>query len=72
MANYPIYIYIYIYIYTNADQLNDKFNELQLLVKTHDPDIIAITEVKPKNCRFQPQIGEYLHDGYNMRGGGKH
>ena len=56
-------------IYTNADQLNNKFNELQLLVKTHDPDIIAITEVKPKNCRFQPQIGEYLLDGYNMWGG---
>ena len=55
-------------IYTNADQLNNKFNELQLLVKTHDPDIIAITEVKPKNCRFQPQIGEYLLDGYNMWG----
>ena len=55
-------------IYTNADQLNNKFNELQLLVKTHDPDIIAITEVKPKNCRFQPQIGEYLLDGYDMWG----
>ena len=54
--------------YTNADQLNNKFNELQLLVKTHDPDIIAITEVKTKNCRFQPQIGEYLLDGYNMWG----
>ena len=47
-------------IYTNADQLNNKFNELQLLVKTHDPDIIAITEVKPKNCRFQPQIGDLM------------
>ena len=55
-------------IYTNADQLNNKFNELQLLVKTHDPDIIAITEVKPKNCKFQPLIDEYLLDGYNMRG----
>ena len=59
-------------IYTNADQLNNKFNELQLMVKTHDPDIIAITEVKPKNCRFQPQTGEYLLYGYNMWGGGKH
>ena len=57
-------------IYTNVDQLNNKFNELQLMVKTHDPDIIAITEVNPKNCRFQPQIGENLLDGYNMWGGG--
>ena len=52
------------------ERVNNKFNELQLLVKTHDSDIIAITEVKPKNYRFQPQIGEYLLDGYMV--GGKH
>ena len=53
-------------IYTNADQLNNKFNELQLLVHAQKPDVIAIIEIKPKNSRYLPIIGEYILDDYNM------
>ena len=53
-------------MHTNADQLKNKFSELQLLVQAQNPDIIAITEVKPKNCRYQPIVGEYILDGYNI------
>lgn len=36
-------------LYTNADQLMNKRSELQALTDIHQPDIIGITEVKPKN-----------------------
>ena len=53
-------------LYTNADQLNNKFNELELIVKSNNLDIIMITEVKPKNPRFTPRPGEYKLEGYDM------
>ena len=36
-------------IFTNADTLTNKFPELQTLLEIHRPDIIGVTEVKPKN-----------------------
>ena len=53
-------------MYTNADQLFNKFNELELLVQTKIPDIIAITEVKPKNNRYTPYVGELNLEGYTL------
>ncbi len=38
-------------MYTNADSLPNKIDELMGLIDIHKPDIIAITEVKPKNLK---------------------
>lgn len=53
-------------LYTNADQLNNKFSELELMVQSNSYDIILITEIKPKNQRFSIFPGEYSLDGYDM------
>ena len=47
-------------IYTNIDQLSNKFSELELLLYTDQPDIVLITEVKPKNSRYCPMVGEFV------------
>jgi exonuclease III len=44
-------------MYTNADQLSNKMKHLEIAVKCHQPDIICVTEVKPKNTK-QPLVGE--------------
>ena len=44
--------------YTNADVLSNKFNILLLEVDRINPDIIAVTEVKPKNSRYSLQPSE--------------
>ncbi|CAC5371801.1 unnamed protein product [Mytilus coruscus] len=46
-------------IYTNADQLFNKLPELIVRTRDDKPKIIGITEVKPKNNRYQPGISEY-------------
>lgn len=53
-------------MYTNVDSLSNKANELRKIVGNMDkaPDIIAITEVKPKNCRFQLQPTDFKIEGY--------
>ena len=40
-------------LYTNADGLIDKRQELRVLINSlqDKPDVIAITEIKPKNVR---------------------
>ena len=53
-------------IYTNIDQLSNKFSELELLIYTDQPDIVLITEVKPKNSRYCPMVGEFVVNGYSM------
>lgn len=53
-------------IYLNADQLNNKFSELELLVSTEKYDLIMINEVKPKNSRFTPISAEYNINNYNL------
>ena len=40
-------------LYTNADTLTNKTNELILQIEKSNAKIIAVTEVKPKNSRFQ-------------------
>ena len=52
--------------YTNADQLNNKLNELKLIVMDQEPDVIAITEVKPKNNRYQVSEADYIIPNYKI------
>jgi hypothetical protein len=52
--------------YTNADQLKNKFEEFKLTVIQEDPDIIAITEVKPKNCRYRVTEANYTIPNYKL------
>ena len=53
-------------LYTNADQYMNKRNEMHAQVQIHNPDIIAITEVKPKQQRFKIQDCEISIDGYEL------
>ena len=52
---------------TNADSLPNKMIELRDRLKTtkRQPDIIAITEVKPKNSRYTLSQVDYKLDGYD-------
>ena len=53
-------------MYSNADALMNKRTELEALVEIHKPEVISITEVKPKNCRFEIQPSEVQIDGYEL------
>ena len=53
-------------IYLNADSLLNKRDELRAVVSQTEPDIIAITEVLPKNTRTPVQPSELRLEGYNM------
>lgn len=55
-------------VYTNADCLTNKMGELRLLARNHKPTIIGITEVKPKNSRYDLADAEIAIDGYEMFG----
>ena len=44
----------------------NKRTELEALVDLHKPIAVGITEVKPKNCRFQIQPSEISLDGYEL------
>jgi hypothetical protein len=44
----------------------NKRNELQACVDIHDPDVIGITEVKPKNSRYAIQECELALKGYEL------
>ena len=54
--------------YTNADTLRkDKIQELKDDINASSPlDIIAVTEIKPKNYTKELQIVEYMIDGYEF------
>ena len=54
--------------YTNADTLTkDKIQELKDDINASSPpDIIAVTEIKPKNYTKELQIVEYMIDGYEF------
>ena len=39
-------------MYTNADSLSNKIHELELLARERKYDVIAITEVLPKNSEY--------------------
>ncbi|CAG2213615.1 unnamed protein product [Mytilus edulis] len=45
--------------YTNADQLFNKLSELIVRARDNKPNIIGITEVKPKVNRYKPSKAEY-------------
>ena len=53
-------------IYLNADSLLNKRDELRAVVSQTEPDIIAITEVLPKNTRTPVQPSELRLEGYNL------
>lgn len=55
-------------MYTNADQLTNKLTEFNIRIDQVKPDIIGVTEVKPKYCRFKPNIAEFSLDGYYTLG----
>ena len=54
-------------LYFNADSLLNKFDEMKTRFVTEDkPDIIAITEVLPKNARYLVNKAELSLEGYEM------
>ena len=44
------------FLYTNMDTFLNKKDSLLLRIHTNDPDIIALTEIKPKFCRYPLQL----------------
>ena len=50
--------------YTNADSLVNKIDELKTIVVNNKPQIIAVTEINPKNARFNLQNVEIQIPGY--------
>ena len=52
--------------YTNADSLLNKIDELKLRISSEDYDIVCVTEVKPKNSRYEMNPSEIQLDGYNL------
>ena len=53
-------------IYTNADQYMNKRNEMNILVEEQQPDIIGVTEVKPKQPRYKISESEIAIKGYEL------
>jgi len=55
-------------MYTNADGLFNKRYDLSALVNSsvHKPDVIAVTEIKPKNLTQKLLASEFHLDGYNV------
>ena len=52
--------------YTNADSLRNKMSELRTIVSNNKPQLIAITEVKAKNFRFDVKDVELQIPGYEI------
>ena len=54
--------------YTNVDSLSNKWDESCAGIKNmgREPDTIILTEVLPKNCRFQLTQAEIAIGGYEM------
>ena len=50
--------------YTNADTVTNKWEELMIVLNTENPDVIAITEVKPKYSRYDISDPEISIQGY--------
>jgi len=55
-------------IYTNADNLINKLTELKLVISSMQikPQVIAITEIKPKYLRNSLCKSEFNINGYNL------
>ena len=53
--------------YTNCDCLTQiKFSELLIFVHTKSPDILALTEIFPKNYIFKPEADHRQINGYEL------
>ena len=53
-------------MYTNADQLPNKMEELELRVKIEKPHIILITEVNNKHVKIRPDLVTFQLEGYQL------
>ena len=53
-------------MYTNADTLTNKMAELKCRVDNIKPDVIMITETKPKHCRYPVTQQEINITGYEQ------
>ena len=51
---------------TNTDQYMNKRNEMKALIEINQPDIVGITEMKPKHARFNVQECEIAMEGYEL------
>ena len=62
-------------LYTNADKYMNKRSEMKTIIETSQPDLVGITEVKPKQSRYQIEASEISHEGYesfhNLESGGR-
>lgn len=53
--------------YTNIDSLSNKMSELRAAVLSNDqPDVIALTEIKPKNSRYPLTKSEIHLENYEL------
>ena len=53
-------------MYTNADQYLNKRNEMKALIALNQPDVIGITEIKPKVPRYKVEESEIAIEGYKV------
>ena len=53
-------------LYTNADQFMNKRNEFAAAMNIYEPDIVGITEVKPKTTRFKVQESELTINNFDI------
>ena len=54
------------HMFTNADMLTNKMDELEAVVKFHNPDTIGVSEVLPKRFRNQIYSEQFKLEGYDM------
>ena len=51
-------------LYTNVDTITNKIDELNAKISLMDPDIIGLTEIKPKNASWDLTSQEVNITGY--------
>ena len=50
----------------NADNLRNKLDELSTLTYIHNPDVILVQELLPKNSGIPHSTTQYSLDSYNL------
>ena len=53
-------------LYTNADQFLNKRSEFLVAMEIYKPDIVGITEIKPKTTRYKVQESELAMDNFDI------
>jgi exonuclease III len=53
-------------IYANVDSLSNKLSELSFITVNYSPDVIALSEVLPKNSRFRLTEAELQLENYDL------